>query len=84
MTTAVWSATHNQVAKSVDWPMETVASISPEKVFSYIKVSAYYWIEKENILIEVVWNPAKKGFFSVGKQDQPQDYFEGTFYQVKP
>ena len=34
--------------------------------------------------MEIVFDPAKKGFFSIGKQEKPSDYFEGTIYEVKP
>ena len=37
-----------------------------------------------NIMLEIVFDPAKKGFFSVGKQARPSDYFEGTIWEVKP
>lgn len=35
-------------------------------------------------MLEIAFDPFKKGFFSVGKQEQPSDYFEGTIYEVKP
>jgi hypothetical protein len=47
-------------------------------------IAAYYWIKSEGLFLELVFNPTKKGFFSVGKQSQPIDYFEGTLYHVKP
>ena len=34
--------------------------------------------------MEVVFNPFEKGFFSIGKQEKPSDYFEGNVYQVTP
>ena len=35
-------------------------------------------------MIEIVFDPAKKGFFSVGKAEKPSDYFEGNIYETKP
>jgi hypothetical protein len=45
---------------------------------------AFYWIEKKNIFVELAYNPSKKGFFSMGKQENPSDYFEGCVVEVKP
>lgn len=33
--------------------------------------------------MELVFNPSQKGFFSVGKQERPIDYFEGQVCKVK-
>ncbi len=49
-----------------------------------ISYLAYYWITDTNIMVQIVFDPFKKGFFSVGKQEKPSDYFEGTIWQVKP
>lgn len=46
--------------------------------------SAYYWMEKTNLVLEIVFDPNKKGFFSIGKQEKPSDYFEGVLYEVLP
>ena len=46
--------------------------------------SAYYWIEKLNVVLEIVFDPYKKGFFSVGKALEPSDYYEGTIWEVRP
>ena len=32
----------------------------------------------------MIYNPNKKGMFSIGKQENPSDYFEGTIVEVKP
>lgn len=37
-----------------------------------------------NIVLELAYDPFKKGFFSVGKQQEPSDYFEGTIWEVRP
>lgn len=35
-------------------------------------------------MLEIVCDPCKKGFFSIGKQEKPSDYFEGTIWEVRP
>ena len=45
---------------------------------------AYYWIKSANIIIELTFDPFKKGVFSFGKQEKPADYVEGTIWEVKP
>jgi hypothetical protein len=30
----------------------------------------------------LVYNPSKKGFFSLKKQEETEDYFEGQVYKV--
>lgn len=45
---------------------------------------AYYWSRKSGLFLELIFNPTGKGFFSIGKQAQPVDYFEGTVCRVKP
>lgn len=35
-------------------------------------------------MLEIVFDPCKKGFFSIGKQEKPSDYFEGTIWEVRP
>lgn len=41
-------------------------------------------MEKTNLVLEIVFDPNKKGFFSIGKQEKPSDYFEGVLYEVLP
>ena len=36
-------------------------------MYSFI-YSAYYWVKNDNIVLELAFDPFKKGFFSVGKQ----------------
>jgi hypothetical protein len=36
---------------------------------------AYYWVTGTNILLEITFDPFKKGVFSIGKQEKPSDYF---------
>jgi hypothetical protein len=36
---------------------------------------AYCWSEPSNYFTEIVFNPTKKGFFSMKKQEQPEDYY---------
>ena len=47
-------------------------------------ILAYYWVQKTNYFVELIYNPNKKGLFSIGKQENPSDYFEGTVVEVKP
>jgi hypothetical protein len=35
-------------------------------------------------MLEIIFDPFKKSFFSVGKAQQPSDYFEGTIWEVRP
>ena len=35
-------------------------------------------------MIEVTFDPFKKGVFSFGKQEKPSDFFEGIIWEVKP
>lgn len=49
---------------------------------------SYYWTEgkdseNESLFLELIFNPTQKGFFSVGKQEKPIDYFEGFVCKVK-
>ena len=62
------------VDKFLDLHMVIESSIWWENVF-FFNIKAYYWIEKANLVLELVFNPTKKGFFSMGKQEQPVDYF---------
>lgn len=66
----------------VGWSMGIENLILLEKVFIYLFL-AFYWIKSEQLFLELTFNPAKKGFFSVGKQEQPVDYFEGYICKVK-
>lgn len=34
--------------------------------------------------MELIFDPDKKGFFSVGKKETPSDYFEGNLVEVSP
>jgi hypothetical protein len=45
--------------------------------------AAYYWVASANIVLELTFDAYRKGFFSVGKQQQPCDYFEGTIWEVR-
>ena len=36
---------------------------------------AYYWIKDTNIMTQIVFDPYKKGVFSMKKQEKPADYF---------
>ena len=51
-------------------------------MYNIFVIVAYYWIEKESMFIEIVFDPFKKSFFSVGKQNKPSDYFEGQILIV--
>ena len=42
----------------------------------------YFWSPNQNIVLELSYNPNKKGFFSLGKAETPSDYFEGTLKKV--
>lgn len=34
-------------------------------------------------MLDIHFNPGKKGFWSMSKQEIPSDYFEGTMKRVK-
>ena len=44
----------------------------------------YYWVPSANIVLELAYDPFKKGMFSFGKQEKPADYLEGTIWEVRP
>lgn len=44
---------------------------------------AFYWSPNRDLMLEVVYNPDKKGFLSFGKQKTPTDYFQGVIKKVK-
>lgn len=47
---------------------------------NYLSTAAYYWVASSNLVLELTFDPYRKGFFSVGKQQQPCDYFEGIIW----
>lgn len=44
---------------------------------------AFYWSPNKHLMLDVSYNPNKKGMFSFGKQKTPMDYFCGTVKKVK-
>ena len=43
----------------------------------------FFWSPNKELMLEISYNPNKKGFFSVGKQTTPADYFIGTVKKVR-
>lgn len=52
--------------------IESLIWLENVKIFFIL---AYFWVEKELMFVEIVCDPFKKSFFSVGKQTKPSDYF---------